>query len=60
MKEKPAKVVAIKSNVVAENLTVGPSANNGAEFTNGMSAGPITVANGFTVTVESGGSWSVV
>ena len=53
-------IVRTNNNVIAENLTVGPSANNGAEFTNGMSAGPITVANGYTVTVETGGSWSVV
>ena len=38
--------------------TVGPTA--GADFANGMSSGPITIANGYTVTVESGGSWSVV
>ena len=50
----------IRSNptTISENITVGPSAGN--EFANGMSAGPITVANGYTVTVESGGSWSVV
>ena len=43
---------------ISENITVGPTAGN--EFANGMSAGPITIANGYTVTVESGGSWSVV
>lgn len=52
-------IVRTNNNVIAENLTVGPSANNGAEFTNGMSAGPITINTGFTVTVESGASWSV-
>ena len=52
-------IVRTNNNVIAENLTVGPSANNGAEFTNGMSAGPITINSGFTVTVESGASWSV-
>ena len=51
-------IVRTNNNVIAENITVGPTAGN--EFANGMSAGPITVANGFTVTVESGGSWSVV
>ena len=31
----------------------------GAQFANGMSAGPITIGTGYTVTVESGGSWSI-
>ena len=51
-------IVRTNPTTISENLSIGPSA--GAEFANGMSAGPITVANGFTVTVESGGSWSVV
>ena len=46
-------------NRIQENITVGPTANNGAEFTNGMSAGPISIDSGFTVTVESGAAWSV-
>ncbi len=50
-------IIRTNNNVIAENISVGPSA--GAEFTNGMSAGPITINSGFTVTVESGGSWSV-
>ena len=52
-------IIRTNNSVIAENLTVGPSANNGAEFTNGMSAGPITINSGFSVTVESGASWSV-
>jgi len=28
--------------------------------TNGLSAGPVTVDNGFTVTVENGSVWSIV
>ena len=50
-------IIRTNNTVIAENISVGPSA--GAEFTNGMSAGPITINSGFTVTVESGGSWSV-
>ena len=38
-------------------MTVGPSANGGAEFTNGFTAGPITIQNGRTVTIENGASW---
>lgn len=51
-------IIRTNPTTISENLTVGPSAGN--EFANGMSAGPITVANGYTVTVETGGSWSVV
>ena len=50
-------IIRTNPTTISENITVGPSA--GAEFANGMSAGPITVASGFTVTVESGGAWSV-
>lgn len=50
-------IVRTNATTISENLTVGPTA--GAEFANGMSAGPITIASGFTVTVESGGAWSV-
>ena len=50
-------VVRTNANTISENLTVGPSA--GAEFANGMSAGPMTIANGVTVTIENGGAWSV-
>ena len=51
-------IIRTNPTTISENITVGPSAGN--EFANGMRAGPITVANGYTVTVESGGSWSVV
>ena len=50
-------IVRTNATTISENLTVGPTA--GPEFANGMSAGPITIASGFTVTVESGGAWSV-
>ena len=51
-------VIRTNPATIEENITVGPTA--GGEFANGMSAGPMTIANGYTVTVESGGSWSVV
>jgi len=51
-------IIRTNPNTIAENITVGPTA--GDEFANGMSSGPITIGNGYTVTVESGGSWSVV
>ena len=50
-------VIRTNPNTISENITVGPSA--GSEFANGMSAGPMTIGNGYTVTVESGGAWSV-
>tara|TARA_B100001057_G_scaffold477688_1_gene547201 strand:+ start:14083 stop:14499 length:417 start_codon:yes stop_codon:yes gene_type:complete len=50
-------IIRTNANTIAENIAVGPS--TGAEFANGMSAGPITINSGFTVTVESGGAWSV-
>ena len=53
-------VVRTNANTISENLTVGPTANGDDKFTNGMSAGPIEIANGYTVTVESGASWSIV
>jgi len=40
-------------NTVAENVIV-------ANGDNCMSAGPITIANGTTVTINSGGYWSIV
>ena len=52
-------VVRTNANTISENLTVGPTAGGGAEYAIGMSAGPITIANGFTITIENGASWSV-
>ncbi|ADO99518.1 hypothetical protein Syn19_039 [Synechococcus phage Syn19] len=50
-------VIRTNPNTISENITVGPSA--GSEFANGMSAGPMTIGNGYTITIESGGAWSV-
>lgn len=52
-------VIRTNHDTISENLTVGPTAGGGAEYANGMSAGPITIANGFTITIENGASWSV-
>lgn len=51
-------VIRTNRNFINENVTVGPS--QGEQFTNGMSAGPVTISPGFTVTVDTGGSWTVV
>jgi len=50
-------IIRTNGPTIEETLTVGQSANGGAEFNNGFSAGPITIANGYTVTVENGASW---
>jgi hypothetical protein len=47
------KAIAYNANTIAENVTI--TAGN-----NGLSAGPITINTGFTVTVATGGSWSIV
>lgn len=51
-------IIRTNAATIAENLTVGSTA--GAEFQNGMTAGTVTINNGFTVTIEANGSWSVV
>jgi hypothetical protein len=47
------KAIAYNSNTISENVSV--TAGN-----NGLSAGPITIANGFTVTVANGATWVIV
>ena len=46
-------VIRTNAKTISENITFA-----GTE--NGMSAGPVTVANGFTVTVTAGSTWTVV
>jgi hypothetical protein len=53
-------IIRTNGTTISENLSVGPSANGGAEFTNGFSAAPITIANGFTVTIENGATWTLI
>lgn len=47
------KAIAYNADTISENVTV--TAGN-----NGLSAGPITVSSGFTVTVQSGSRWVIV
>lgn len=47
------KAIAYNSITIAENLTVTTG-------NNGLSAGPITISSGYTVTVESGSTWVIV
>jgi hypothetical protein len=44
-------IIRTNANTISENITIPAN-------TNGMSAGPITIANGNTVTVT--GTWSIV
>ncbi len=47
------KAIAYNANSISENITV--TAGN-----NGLSAGPITISTGYTVTVETGAAWVIV
>ena len=53
-------IIRTNGPTISENLSVGPTANAGVEFTNGFSAGPITIANGYTVTIENGATWNIL
>lgn len=53
-------IVRTNGTTISENLTIGPTANGGPEFTNGFSAAPITIANGYTVTIETGAQWTLI
>lgn len=68
-----ANNVTANANIVADSIKIDsggtPIYLNGqtvsADYTipanyNGMSAGPITIANGVTVTITSGSEWSIV
>ena len=53
-------IIRTNANTIDENLTVGPTGTQtGTEYTNGMTAGPVTISTGFTVTIQNGASWSV-
>ena len=47
------KAIAYNAQTIGENVTVTTG-------NNGLSAGPITISSGYTVTVESGANWVVV
>jgi len=46
-----ASIIRTNANTISENITIPAN-------TNGMSAGPITIADGYTVTLT--GTWSIV
>lgn len=47
------KAIAFNAQNIGENITVGATQN-------ALSAGPITIDSGFTVTITSGGNWAIV
>jgi hypothetical protein len=47
------KAIAYNSNSISENITI--TAGN-----NGLTAGPITIADGYTITIADNASWSIV
>ncbi len=53
-------IIRTNGTNIQENLTIGPVANGGVEFTNGFSAGPIQIDSGYTVTIENGASWTML
>ena len=53
-------IIRCNPPTIAENLTIGPVANNDAKYTNGFTCGPVTINSGYTVTIESNAAWSVI
>jgi len=46
-----ASIIRTNANTISENITIPAN-------TNGMTAGPVTIADGYTVTLN--GTWSIV
>ena len=46
-----SSVIRTNAQTISENITI-------ASTSNGMSAGPITIADGYTITVN--GNWSII
>lgn len=53
-------IIRTNGTFIAENLTVGPIANGGDEYTYGFSVGNIVINSGYSVTVEPGSSWEIL
>ena len=47
-----ASIVRTNSATISENITI--------DNCNGMSAGPITIADGYVVTIGNSGTWSII
>ena len=53
-------IIRTNGKNISENITVGATANGAPEFANGATIGPVTIDNGFTVTVENGAAWNII
>ena len=53
-------IIRTNGTQISENITVGPTFNGGVEFTNGFTAGPVEIQNGYTVTIENNATWMVM
>ena len=53
-------IIRTNGKNIQENITVGVTANGGAEFANGATIGPVQIDNGYTVTVENGAAWNII
>lgn len=53
-------IIRCNDATLTESVTVGPTANGGTEYSNSFSMGPITIASGVTVDIESGYEWNIL
>jgi len=53
-------IIRTNGTAISENITIGPVFNGGVEFTNGFSAGPLEIQNGYTVTIENNATWMIM
>jgi hypothetical protein len=51
---KDTSYIRTNSPIIDENVTIGPVANGGAQFTNAFAVGPVEIASGYTLTIENG------
>jgi hypothetical protein len=57
---KETSYIRTNSPIIDENLTIGPVANGGIQFSNAYAAGPVEIANGFTLTIEDSANFYVI
>lgn len=51
---KDTSYIRTNSTLIDEDVTIGPVANGGDEFSNGFLVGPVEIGYGYTLTIESG------
>jgi hypothetical protein len=57
---KDTSYIRTNSASIDENITIGPVANGGAQYTNAGAYGPVEIASGYTLTIENGATFTVV